>query len=55
MALPLILSVIVGIVYCFERRDNPAKAKTHFKGNLFFATFFCCECCTFILSRRNIY
>ena len=43
VALPVILSLIVWIVYSFERRHSPDKAKTHAKGNLFFATFFCCE------------
>ena len=49
VALPVILSLIVCVVYSFERRQDRAKAKTHARGNLFFATFFCCES---LLPRR---
>ena len=41
IALPVILCLIVAVVYCFERRHNTAKARTHAKGNMFFAVFFC--------------
>ena len=41
VALPVILCLIVAVVYCFERRQDPAKARTHAKGNMFFAVFFC--------------
>ena len=43
VALPALLCLIVWIVYSFERRQSPEKARIHAKGNLFFATFFCCE------------
>ena len=47
VALPGILSLIVWMAYCFEKRgEKPAKAGTHAKGNMFFAVFFCCECAT---------
>jgi hypothetical protein len=40
VVLPVILSVIVGTVYCIEKGSNPGKAGSHAKGNLFFAVFF---------------
>ena len=43
VALPIVLSLIVLMAYCFEHRSNPDKARSHAKGNLFFAVFFCCE------------
>ena len=50
VALPVILSLIVWMAYCFEKRgENSAKARTHAKGNMFFAVFFCCECATVAL------
>ena len=53
VALPVVLSLIVWMAYCFEKRGkNPAKAKTHAKGNMFFAVFFCCECSAIALFFR---
>ena len=40
VVLPVILSLIVTIVYCIEKGNNPGKAGSHAKGNLFFAVFF---------------
>jgi hypothetical protein len=40
VVLPVILSLVVAIVYCLEKRSNSGKAGSHAKGNLFFAVFF---------------
>ena len=43
VVLPVMLSLVVLIAYCFDRRHNPDKARLHAKSNMFFAVFFCCE------------
>ena len=40
VVLPFILSLLVALVYCIEKGSSRAKAKSHAKGNGFFALFF---------------
>ena len=40
VVLPFMLSLVVAVIYCVEKGSSLEKAKSHAKGNGFFALFF---------------